>query len=106
MTLLRFAFGNWFSRTYLLGVLGVALWVTFTLVSYDGPDANLAGVWLIFATLPGSMVLTAFTDDVSRGLFIAGIVFGALLNAAVIGGIVHLARRGRTGPGQTRPVRS
>ena len=94
MSLLRLAFGNWFSRAYLILVALVALVVTVSLATSDGPDANLIGVWLFFVTAPGSMIGLPFAGMDSPGIvLIAGCVVGALLNATVIGLIVRAFRR-------------
>ena len=53
MNVLGFLFGNWLARAYLLVVAVVAVLV-FVILEVGGDDANLAGVWLILVTLPGS----------------------------------------------------
>jgi hypothetical protein len=49
-------FGNWWARSYLLLVAVVAVLV-FVVLEVGGEDTNLAGVWLILVTLPGSLLL-------------------------------------------------
>ena len=94
MTALRktaaLAFGNWLSRTYLIGVVLVVLWVVWLYATADGSgDANLAGVWPIVVTLPGSylgVALTVATDGAgAMPFFLVSMAFGALLNAVVLG---------------------
>lgn len=97
MTVLRLAFGNWFSRGYLLAVLAVAVFVTVSLLTHEGPDANLAGVWLLVVTMPGSLIVSGFVDDAPLAVVVAVLAFGALLNAVLIGAVVHLIRRARAG---------
>ena len=48
-------FGNWCARSYLLLVAVVAVPV-FVVLDVGGENANLAGVWLILVTLPGSLL--------------------------------------------------
>ena len=94
MRIIQLAVGNWFSRTYLIGVAVVAALVTYSLVSWDQPDANLAGVWLIFVTLPFSLLVTLAPEAAAGpSLFYAAVLLGALVNAAFIGAMVALYRR-------------
>jgi hypothetical protein len=55
MNVLGFLFGNWLARAYLLLVAVVAVLV-FVILEVGGEEANLAGVWLILVTLPGSLL--------------------------------------------------
>ncbi|MFG1925720.1 SCO4225 family membrane protein [Cryptosporangium sp. NPDC048952] len=100
MRILQLAFGNWFSRAYLIGVALVAAFVTVTVLTWDQPDANLAGVWLIFVTLPFSLPLLAITPDSVLGpvTFYAACALAAFANAATIGAMVALYRRTRRHP--------
>ncbi|EXG80901.1 SCO4225 family membrane protein [Cryptosporangium arvum] len=100
MRILQLAFGNWFSRAYLIGVAVVAAVVTFSLATWDQPDANLAGVWLVFVTMPFSLPLLAITPDSALGpvVFYAVCAVAAVANAAFIGGMVALYRRSRRRP--------
>jgi hypothetical protein len=92
--MLRFAFDNWLSRAYLLGVVAVAGWVFWTLSR--NPDTNFAAVWLIFVTLPFSFLgVWGAGTAVGEVLFFAAIVLGALVNAMALGSLVALVRRGR-----------
>ncbi len=90
----RLTFGNWASRIYLLVVVAVSVLVTASLTMWNGPDANLAGVWLIFVTLPFSFV-GALVLDSPAGLLllIIAIVLSALTNAFLIGLALRLSRR-------------
>jgi hypothetical protein len=101
MTLLRLAFGNWFSRGYLLLVGAAAVPVTWSVVTWDQPDANLAPALMFLLTLPGSLIAGALPDHPAAG--IAAVVLGALLNATLIGGLVALVRRPRR-PGRAARV--
>jgi hypothetical protein len=64
MNVLGFLFGNWFARAYLLLVAVVAVGV-FVILEVGGDDANLAGVWLILVTLPGSLLVSRVSGLVS-----------------------------------------
>ena len=100
MRILQLAFGNRFSRAYLIGVALVGALVTASLVAWDQPDANLAGVWLIFVTMPFSLPLLAIAPDSVLGpvAFYAACALAAVANAAFIGGMLALYRRGRRRP--------
>ncbi|GAA0808550.1 SCO4225 family membrane protein [Spirilliplanes yamanashiensis] len=104
MTALRrtaaLAVGNWLSRTYLIGVALVVLWVVWLSATGDGSgDANLAGVWPILVTLPGSylgVALTVAADGAGAMPFlVVGLTFGALLNAVVLGMMARTVREYR-----------
>jgi hypothetical protein len=93
----RFSFGNWFARAYLLLVVVVAVLV-FAVLEIGGEDTNLAGVWLILVTLPGSLLASPVAGLASGWLstviFFGMLVVSALINAAVISLIVYAVRRG------------
>jgi hypothetical protein len=96
----RFAtitFGNWFSRVYLGAVVLTAVAVTLSYATFDAPDANLAGVWLVFVTLPASSLGVAAAglvpDALGLPVVLAGVVLGALVNAWLLGLMVHATRR-------------
>lgn len=97
----RFLFGNWFSRGYLILVAAVAV-VVGILLLLSGPDASLAAVWLFAVTLPGSVLVIRLIGDslapsggLAAATVTAAVVVGALINTAVISGIVRLIRRTR-----------
>src|SRR5215211_4124967 len=62
-----------------------------------GEDANLAGVWLILVTLPGSLLASPVSGLVSGRLstviFFCALAISALINAAVISLLVHAVSR-------------
>ena len=95
MRILQLAFGNWFSRAYLIGVGVVAALVIASLATWHQPDANLAGVWLLFVTMPFSLLLVALAPDTAVGpaVFYLAVTIAALVNATVIGVLVSFARR-------------
>ncbi|GAA3397822.1 SCO4225 family membrane protein [Cryptosporangium minutisporangium] len=94
MRILRLAFDNWFSRAYLAGVAVVTALVTVSLVTWDQPDANLAGIWVILVTLPFSLLGIVATDSAAGpAVLMAAVVLGAVINATAIGGLVALVRR-------------
>lgn len=111
MRLLRLAFGNWFSRAYLLLVAAVAVVVTFSSTIFGPNDDGLIAVWLFLVTAPISLLVTlgadalgALGDDKPAGmaLVIAGFVLAALVNAMMIGLLGSLARRRRRSTALTR----
>jgi hypothetical protein len=96
MQLLRMIAGSWLSRIYLLTVVGVTIWVITTMVGSEHPDANFAPIWIIFLTLPVSFLATAFAvlgHGVGTALALACVVLGAVVNAAVLGGVETIVRR-------------
>jgi hypothetical protein len=92
----RFHFGNWFARAYLMLVAVVAVLV-FVVLEVGGEDTNLAGVWLILVTLPGSLLASPVAalapDRLSNVIFFGVLTVSALINTAVISLIVHAVRR-------------
>jgi hypothetical protein len=96
---LRFLFGNWCARAYLLVVAAVAVLVA--LVRWiGGEDANFAGVWLIVVTSPGSMLAFPFADLepglLDNVIIFGALVLGALINTALISVVVHAVRGRRS----------
>jgi hypothetical protein len=95
MNVLGFLFGNWFVRAYLLLVAVVVVGV-FVILEVGGDDANLAGVWLILVTLPGSLLASRVSGLISGRLstviFFCALAISALINAAVISLLVHAVR--------------
>lgn len=99
---IRFLFGSWAAKIYLLLVAAAAAFLAYNLATYDGEDgASFAGIYLILLTSPGVWL----TFPISYGpewaqpvVLLAGTAFGALLNCAAIGGLVHLVRRGNAPP--------
>jgi hypothetical protein len=93
---LRFVLGNWFARAYFLLIAVVAVLV-FVVLEVGGEDANLAGVWLILVTLPGSLLASPVaglaSGRLSTVIFFGTLVVSALINAAVISLVVHAVRR-------------
>nr|WP_247701647.1 hypothetical protein [Streptomyces sp. F63] len=69
-------------------LLGWALAVSAT----DGSGESMAGVIPILATAPGSLVLLVLPGGAVT--LVAAIVFGALVNAAIIGWVARALRRG------------
>ncbi|MCE3277653.1 MAG: hypothetical protein K0R13_3508 [Propionibacteriaceae bacterium] len=96
MNVLGFLFGNWFARAYLLLVAVVAVSV-FVILEVGGEDANLAGVWLILVTLPGSLLASPVsglvTGQLSTVTFFCALAISALINAAMISLLVHAVSR-------------
>jgi hypothetical protein len=96
MNVLGFLFGNWFARAYLLLVAVVAVLV-FVILEVGGENANLAGVWMILVTLPGSLLTSPVaglvSDQLSTLIFFCALAISALINAAVISLLVHAVSR-------------
>jgi hypothetical protein len=92
---MRFLFGNWFSRAYLLLVAATTAAVVWSYATYDGSDANLAAVWLFFVTAPTSFVFIGVLSPVVDNPVgaVLYIVACALINTAAVSGIVHLVKR-------------
>jgi hypothetical protein len=88
--------GNWFARAYLLLVAVVAVLV-FAALTFGGEHVNLAGVYLILVTLPGSLLASPVADlasgRLSNVIFFGVLVVSALINAVVISLVVHAVRR-------------
>lgn len=94
MRILQVLFGNWCSRAYLIIVALVGSFVTLSYANWDQPDANLAGVWLVFATLPFSLFGTLAADPAAGTcLLVAAVAMGAMINATVIGLVANRNRR-------------
>jgi hypothetical protein len=66
------------------------------ILEVGGDDANLAGVWLILVTLPGSLLASRVSGLISGRLstviFFCALAISALINAAVISLLVHAVR--------------
>jgi len=97
----RLVAGNWFSRGYLAGCLGLTLWVWVDSTFVQHPDASFAGVWPLFATAPTSLVLLLFPDGTGPAGVYLSIVLGALVNAALIGWCAGALRRTDSQPRST-----
>jgi len=92
---MRFIVGNWYARGYLILVALTAVVVTWSIVTWDQPDANLAAVWLFVVTAPLSFVLVGVASpiiDHTAG-FVAYIAVCALANAAALTALGRLGRR-------------
>ena len=93
---MRFLFGNWFVRSYLL-LVAVVVVLVFVVLEVGGEDANLAGVWLILVTLPGSLlaspVAALASGRLSTVIFFGALVVSAPINAAVISLVLQAVRR-------------
>ena len=91
MRILRLGINNWPSRIYLIMVTLVAILVTLSYATWDGPDANLIGVWLFFVTLPFCLIGIPFLGDGdSTVALVVLIAVSAFVNAMVIGMLVRL----------------
>jgi hypothetical protein len=93
-----FLFGNWFARAYLL-LVAVVTFLVFVVLEIGGEEANLAGVWLILVTLPGSLLASPIaglaSGRLSTVIFFCALALSALINAAMISLIVDAVRRRR-----------
>jgi hypothetical protein len=66
----------------------------FVVSASDGSDGSMAAVIPLFATAPGSLVPLLLLP-VGAAMFVVAVVFGALVNALVIGWCARAPRRGR-----------
>ncbi|WP_016908204.1 SCO4225 family membrane protein [Streptomyces xiaopingdaonensis] len=67
---------------YLALVAAAALFATVDAVWVPHADASFAGVWVLFATAPASLLVLGLDGP----WFAAGIVLAALVQAALLGG--------------------
>ncbi|MFF3174287.1 SCO4225 family membrane protein [Streptomyces sp. NPDC057900] len=79
-----------------LGLCAVLLAWALVVTAVDSSDESMAGVIPALATAPGSLVFLVLPDNAV--MFIAAIVFGAAVNAAVIGWCTRALRRGGRTP--------
>ncbi|MBT0773306.1 hypothetical protein KIH74_30455 [Kineosporia sp. J2-2] len=79
---------SWPARVYLAVVVAAGIFVALSQTTHTAPDADLSGVWVIFATLPWSLpALLAIPDtgdSLGTVLFWAAVVVSALINATLI----------------------
>ncbi|MCD5349373.1 SCO4225 family membrane protein [Kineosporia mesophila] len=84
--------GSWISRVYLAAVVGTTVWAEWSVRTWEGSDANLAGVVPMLLTMPASLLMLPLVE-VSWAFWYCGIVIGALVNAAIFHGIWRLVGR-------------
>ncbi|MFD6423040.1 SCO4225 family membrane protein [Streptomyces sp. NPDC060198] len=89
---MRRTLGTLAARAYLVGFVLLLGWAV--VMSGDG---SMAGVIPLVATIPGSLVLLLTLPD-NDAAFLLSMVFGALLNALLIGWIAAALRRNRPDP--------
>ncbi|MFI6933786.1 SCO4225 family membrane protein [Streptomyces sp. NPDC050287] len=87
---LRRALGDVVALVY-LAVCAVLLGWALVVTLADSSDESMAGVIPLLATAPASLVLLALPDGVA--MFVVAVVFGALVNATVIGWCARALRR-------------
>ncbi|MCC5032515.1 hypothetical protein DMH02_004420 [Streptomyces sp. WAC 00631] len=87
---LRGAFGV-VGLAYLALCIGLLVWAIVVSATDDSGE-SMAGVIPIFAAAPGSLVLLVLPE--SAVMLVAAILFGALVNAAIIGWCTRALRRG------------
>ncbi|WP_406007772.1 hypothetical protein OG440_17605 [Streptomyces sp. NBC_00637] len=85
------ALGDVFARVYLALCAGLLVWATAVTVG-DASDESMGGVVPLLATAPASFVFLALPDGAAT--FFVAVVFGALVNATVIGWCARALRRG------------
>jgi hypothetical protein len=86
--------GAWAAVIYLVLVATGTAWAIHSTMTWDGPDANLAGVIPYLITAPWSLIPLAFLDLSADGmlntiLFVFLPVLGALINAAILYAVVQ-----------------
>ncbi|MFF0014624.1 SCO4225 family membrane protein [Streptomyces sp. NPDC005374] len=75
------SFLNPLSLGYLIVVAAVVGWVGVDTLFVEHADASLAAVWAFLVTAPASLLFVMLPDSLAW----AGVVAGALVNAAVLG---------------------
>ncbi|KQX62237.1 hypothetical protein [Streptomyces sp. Root1310] len=85
------ALGDVFALVYLALCAGLLVWA-FVVTALDSSDESMAGVIPLFATAPAGFVVLVLPDGVA--MFVLAVVFGALVNATVIGWCARAPRRG------------
>ncbi|MBK3584665.1 hypothetical protein JHN49_13350 [Streptomyces sp. MBT57] len=75
-----------------VGYLAVVVWVGWDVALTSSLDGSMAGVWLFFLTAPTSFLFVALPGALPW----AGVVVGALVQAAAIGAAHHWVRARRT----------
>ncbi|MFE2115781.1 SCO4225 family membrane protein [Streptomyces microflavus] len=75
-----------------VGYLAVVVWVGWDVALTSSLDGSMAGVWLFFLTAPTSFLFVALPGALPW----AGVVVGALAQAAAIGAAHHWVRARRT----------
>ncbi|MFE6825004.1 SCO4225 family membrane protein [Streptomyces sp. NPDC057690] len=85
------ALGNVFALVYLALCAGLLVWA-IVVSAVDTSDESMAGVIPLLATAPGCFVFIVLPDGIA--MFVLAVVFGALVNAAVIGCCARALRRG------------
>jgi hypothetical protein len=94
---IRFLFGNWFAKAYLLLVAVLAV-LPFVADRFGGANTSLGATFLlVLVTVPWSLLMPS-PANLPAGWLGSVILFGAvaisaLINAALISLIVHAARR-------------
>lgn len=88
---LRHALSDIFALGY-LAVCAVLLIWAFVVTVTDSTGESMAGVIPALATAPASLVMLVLPD--SGALIVVSVVFGALVNATVIGLCARALRRG------------
>jgi hypothetical protein len=94
---LRFLFGNWFARAYLLLVAIFAV-LSFAADRFGGEETSFAASFLlILLTIPWSLLLSSPADLPSGWLgeviFFGALAVSALINMAMISLVVQAVRR-------------
>jgi hypothetical protein len=95
----RFLIRNSLGLVYLIWVAGTSVLVVHSYVTWDQPDANLAGAVPLLQTMPWSM-LAALALVVPPSLSL--IVLGAVVTAGALANAVILSWLGRAGAGLIR----
>ncbi|MFJ8616400.1 hypothetical protein EES45_05510 [Streptomyces sp. ADI97-07] len=74
-----------------VGYLAVVVWVGTDVALTSSLDGNMAGVWLFFLTAPTSFLFVVLPGSLPW----AGVVIGALVQAAALGAAYHWVRARR-----------
>jgi hypothetical protein len=92
---------NWVSRGYLLVFVALLVWVVLDTLVVSHPDASFAGVWPFLWTLPTSLLLWLI-PGVEGWLLLVGLTVAALVNATLLGLLVHALTRSGNDSGRPR----
>lgn len=85
--------GNRLSQLYLAVVGALMLWVVADTLFVEHADASMAGVVPVLAAAPVGVLWVSAFAEAPVSVAVAGVVLGALVNAAVIGLLVRFVRR-------------
>ncbi|GLY15716.1 hypothetical protein Kisp01_27310 [Kineosporia sp. NBRC 101677] len=88
------------AQVYLAAVAATGLFVAVSQATHTAPDANLAGVWALFVTLPWSLPATMALPDLGESgnvaAFAGVVALSAVVNATLIAWVTRTSRNRRS----------